>query len=128
MKTLALTFLLAINSIQFSFAQNDPNINQVVVSSVYEDGITIINWESNREVNTSYYLIEKSIDGQNFEIIGKTKAGSSTYKTKSYEFEDVDSLSQRASYRITLVLMDGSTIATLLNTSSEMNVANSINK
>ncbi|KAA3647483.1 MAG: hypothetical protein DWP98_09160, partial [Bacteroidetes bacterium] len=31
MKTLALTFLLAINSIQFSFAQNDPNINQVVV-------------------------------------------------------------------------------------------------
>ena len=47
-KTLALTFLLAINSHSVQLLQqNDPNINQVVVSSVYEDGITIINWESN---------------------------------------------------------------------------------
>lgn len=128
MKTLALIILLAINSTQFAFAQNDLEKNQIALSSYYEDGVTIINWVSTQEVNTSYYLIEKSLDGENFYTIGEVKAGSSTFSQKEYSFEDVESDSGLAKYKVTLVLMDGNTISTLLESSSDMNVANSIEK
>jgi hypothetical protein len=128
MKTLALTFLFAINTIQFSYAQNDLEKNQIELSSFYEDGITILNWVSSQEVNTSYYLIEKSIDGINYNTLGQIKAGSSTYSNSNYSFEDSESDSGLAKYRVTLVLMGGNTITTLLETSSDMNVANSIGK
>ena len=127
MKTLALALLITITS--FSFAQNNSNKeNNITFNVEIEDGVCVLNWESNREVNTSYYLIEKSIDGKNFETLSTQKAGSSTYQWTSYSFEDLNANNANSQYRITLVKMDGSTVSTLSNLSLEENVAEAIVK
>lgn len=122
MKTLTIAMLLTIHTI--SFAQINSNTsNQIVLSSEKEDGITILNWESNKEVNSSYYLIEKSINGENFETIATQKAGSSTYQNTAYYYEDVEESNASTQYRITLILMDGTAISTQSIINEEMNLA-----
>ena len=74
MKTLATILFITISTLTFS--QN--NSNQVNLKIESEDGINILKWESNREINTSYYLVEKSIDGGEYKMLGTQKAGSST--------------------------------------------------
>lgn len=128
MKTLALTILLAINTFQFTYAQNDLEKNQIELSSHYEDGVTVLNWVSAQEVNTSYYLVEKSNDGVNFYMVAKIKAGSSTYSPTNYSFEDVEEENGLAHYKVTLVLMDGNALSNLLEKSSDLNFANSMVK
>jgi hypothetical protein len=128
MKTLALTILLAINTFQFTYAQNDLEKNQIELSSIYEDGVTTLNWVSSQEVNTSYYLIEKSTNGIDYHILASIKAGSSTYSKSTYSFEDAEGNNGIAQYKVTLVLMDGNAISTLLESPSDVNVANSIAK
>jgi len=129
MKTLAFSLIILINTIQFSTAQNHPNkANQVSISTETEDSITTLYWESNREVNSSYYLIEKSMDGKTFEKVGTQQAGSSTYQTTNYSFEDVENTNGFAQYRITLVLMDGNTLSTLSEDSFNENITEAIAK
>ncbi len=120
MKTLATILFITISTLTFS--QN--NSNQVNLKIESEDGINILKWESNREINTSYYLVEKSIDGGEYKMLGTQKAGSSTYTKVNYSFEDLEELQENTSYKITLVFMDGSTIATLESQKLENNYSN----
>ncbi len=127
MKTLTFSILILINTLQFSIAQTNPNeANQIQINTELEDGIIVLKWESNREVNSSYYLIEKSIDGKTFEIIGTQKAGSSTYQSTAYSFEDVSE--EEGSYRISLVFMDGRSISVYSNFQTNQGLAESLVK
>lgn len=127
MKTLALSLLILINTAHYSIAQeNSETKNQISINTTYEDGAIVLNWESNREVNSSYYLIEKSINGQAFEIISTQKASSSTYSRTAYSFEDTTVESNIAQYRVTLVLMDGSRITSLSKNLGSENLAKAI--
>lgn len=127
MKTLALTIITAL-TFQITIAQNHYSKNRVTVKTEKEDGITTVNWTSYQEVNTSYFLIERSDDGINFYTIGKEKAGSSTYTAKEYSFEDVDVDSQFHTYRVTLVMMDGEQISTIEQFSNYDNLVDTIGK
>ncbi|MEQ8908314.1 MAG: hypothetical protein RIC95_03915 [Vicingaceae bacterium] len=110
--SLIISFLFILQTTPFAQG-NDLKANQVELNCKEADGITLLQWTSNREVNTSYYLIEKSVDGKAFETIGKVKAGSSTYSTTHYEFEDIAKEEIFVKYRLKLILMDGQSISIL---------------
>ena len=98
----------------FVFAQNNSiQPNSISFTTEVEDGITILKWDLNREVNTSYFLIERSDDGEHYETLSTQKASSSTYKTTGYEFEDNEGSAVDTKYRITMVMMDGTTVSAL---------------
>lgn len=118
MKTLALIILTIINLNTFS--QIKPNMVTITIEK--EDGINVLSWESQKEINTSYYIIEKSINGSDFEILGTQKAGSSTYHNTNYSFEDVEDVDQDLTYKITLVLMDGTTVAAIKDQKNDDNL------
>jgi len=129
MKTLALTLIISLSSFTFTFAQNNSTpINSISLEVEMEDGVSILNWESNKEVNTSYYLIEKSIDGKNFKTIATQKAGSSTYQTTNYTYEDVEDNAQVANYRIKLILMDGSSLSAMNHPMNNQEFASIVEK
>ncbi len=128
MKTLVTTTLIVLITINLSYAQNHLGKNEIQVESIIQDELTTINWTSNKEVNTSYYLVERSEDGVNFYTIAKLNAGSSTYTPKSYSYEDTERESTASLYRVTLVFMDGQSISVLSETTSELNMANAVGK
>lgn len=127
MKTLVLT-LITTFSFHIIMAQAFFPKNEVVVHTESEDGVSTINWTSYQEVNTAYYLIERSDDGKQFYTIGKTKAGSSTYSATDYTFEDVDAGENFHTYRITLVFMDGQQISVEEQNNSYDNLVDTIGK
>lgn len=112
MKTLALT-LIILTGVTFNTIAQDTFLktNQIAITTDIDDGITVVRWESLREVNTAYFLIEKSTDGENYTTIHTQKASGSTHKTVKYTYEDLDVDTTEVQYRITLVCMDGVRIA-----------------
>jgi hypothetical protein len=49
---------------------------------------SLLRWQTTNEVNTAYFTIEKSNDGQNFSPIGKVNALSNGPYENSYNFDD----------------------------------------
>ena len=110
MKTLITIVALTI-SLYYSFASEAQTLNPNTMSITIEneDGMVNLKWETQREINTRYFNVERSIDGINFVKIGTVNAGSSTMFPRSYEFNDVLSAdnSKQYTYRVVLVNMDG---------------------
>lgn len=53
------------------------------------DGKSVkVEWQTASERNSSHFLVERSVDGENFEIIGDVKAAGESSETISYEFFD----------------------------------------
>lgn len=67
-----------------------------------------LNWTTITEINSEYFAVEKSIDGINFQEIGKVVAGGNTDERRDYQF--IDNLSDDRAivfyYRIRLVERD----------------------
>lgn len=67
-----------------------------------------LNWTTITEINSEYFAVEKSIDGVNFQEIGKVVAGGNTDERKDYQF--IDNLSDDRTivfyYRIRMVEQD----------------------
>lgn len=121
MKALTITFALLISLTISTLGQSTSN--QVVVQTTQEDGITLVTWESTKEVNTSYYVVEKSMNDSTFERIASVPAAGSSSLKKSYSYEDLDTINTAATYRITLVCMDGTQYTTTSATVEPMNIA-----
>lgn len=69
-----------------------------------------LQWKTEHEHNTSSFVVERSINGQDYEVIGQV-AARNTSGTNTYEFtdQDVTSLDSRiAYYRLRQVDLDGS--------------------
>ena len=72
MKNFTLIVILLFSIQLNSKAQNSSvQANQFTLKVEHIEESNLLTWTSNREVNSSYYLIERSIDGKPFEIIGK---------------------------------------------------------
>lgn len=107
---LALVVLSTANSQTTSFFDS-----QLQIRVSFIDHTPVIEWESEKEINTSYYIIEKQVNNQ-FEIITTVKAGGSTYGWKQYQYEDVSAdTAIPSNYRLTLVWMDGTRQSWTLN-------------
>ncbi len=87
-------FMLPLELTQFSGYHETPN--------------NVLNWSTASEQNTSHFEIERTVNGVDFETIGKvTAAGNSTTK-KDYSFLDTKPYSGDNLYRLKMYDLDGS--------------------
>ncbi|HEY0039022.1 MAG TPA: GEVED domain-containing protein [Flavisolibacter sp.] len=69
-------------------------------------GIVSLNWQTTYEINHDYFLVERSGNGTNFEVIGRVESRSSP-EIGTYRFSDNSPLTATAYYRIKQVDVDG---------------------
>ncbi|HKO81034.1 MAG TPA: PQQ-dependent sugar dehydrogenase [Chitinophagaceae bacterium] len=55
-----------------------------------QNNSTLLQWETNNENNSSHFVVERSIDGRNFETIGTVTAGGTTTTAIQYSHIDND--------------------------------------
>lgn len=67
----------------------------------------LLKWTTENEVNTSYFEIEKSEDGNTFATIGKVEAAGNHNGQLTYEFLDRSFATKRSYYRLTCYDLDG---------------------
>ncbi len=68
-----------------------------------------LNWQTSQEINSSYFEIQKSADGSNFEPIGTVTAKGNSSTTNAYQTKDdlFLYLSNTVFYRLKMVDVDG---------------------
>lgn len=66
-------------------------------------------WETASEKNNDYFLLERSEDGENFEVIGRIMGSGTTSAPHKYQYEDNMPLSGTSYYRLKQVDYDGKT-------------------
>ncbi|MDQ6762258.1 MAG: hypothetical protein M3015_06490 [Bacteroidota bacterium] len=78
--------------------------------SVKDSNLTnVLNWVTTQEVNTSYFEIQRSLDGINFSMLGNVPAAGNTSARMNYSFADYGSNTiQDYYYRLKVVSLDGS--------------------
>jgi hypothetical protein len=117
MKTLKSTLaLLAAFAVTFNaVAQSNitPRANNVSVEIIVEEGNVQILWNTNKEVNSSYFLIEKSTDSIHFAAVKMVKAAGKSDFARHYEYSETANIITNVFYRVTLVTMNGEQIASV---------------
>jgi hypothetical protein len=68
------------------------------------DGLVKLSWTTSREINSSHFVIEKSLDGISYSAIGQVNSGSATGQ---YSFTDATPLGKSNYYRLKMVDQDG---------------------
>jgi hypothetical protein len=77
-------------------------------STVCTDDFVVLNWTTKSEVNASHWVIERSRDGWNWEIIGDLNANGNTNATSHYEWKDpITGSNFDGYYRLQQVDFDG---------------------
>lgn len=78
--------------------------------SLQKDNSVLLNWRTEYEVNTSYFTVERSTDGNNFSPIGTVAAAGNNNSLANYSYTDKDASSQASLtlyYRLKMVDIDG---------------------
>lgn len=67
-----------------------------------------LSWQTKSERNNDYFLVQKSIDGINFETIGQVDGAGNSIETLNYQFDDFDTRLGTTYYRLKQLDFDGS--------------------
>ena len=110
-KTIAVLMVLAFNTL-------NAQTSNIPVTITNEDGNINLQWTTQKEVNSSYFVVESSDNNLNFTIVTKVKAAGYALNGKTYELEG---LSSNLYYRITLVNMEGQRLSSLAANTSVIN-------
>lgn len=86
----------------------------IPVSIVYEEGIAKLQWTTFKEVNSSYFLIESSKDNFNFECVARVKAKGYSQIKSNYELDNLNDVSTKEFFRVSLITMDGERLNSLV--------------
>ncbi len=70
-------------------------------------GSIYLNWQTAQEIHTSYFDIERSINGNNFSSIGQVNASGHSLSNNSYSFIDLKPLEGNNYYRLKMIDEDG---------------------
>ncbi|MCB0662218.1 MAG: hypothetical protein KDC24_05740, partial [Saprospiraceae bacterium] len=68
----------------------------------------LLEWSTLKEVNSSYFFIEKSVNGIDFEQIGKVDASGKMEGETAYHFLDIGADQKKSFYRLKEIEKDGS--------------------
>jgi hypothetical protein len=103
---------------EFSWFTGSDLFNQLPVKLTTFNGKlvnadAILNWNTASEINANSFIVERSIDGVNFEGLGKVKAAGNSSSLKSYKYADANALAlvnkfSVVYYRLKMVDNDGS--------------------
>ena len=115
MKKLIITSIILITSLYLK-AQVTLE-NSISISVEVENETSTISWTMQKEVNTSYFLIQKSTDSIQFNTIKTIKAFGSTNKSLNYITEDIVDTTKNYYYRVILVDMEGKQIVSNVESS-----------
>lgn len=66
-----------------------------------------LNWNTETEMNSSHFEVERSADGRNYSIIGKVNAAGNSVSKNNYNYADRNTLNGLAYYRLKQVDMNG---------------------
>ncbi len=83
------------------------------------DGIKV-NWMTETESNTDYYILESSANGIDFELVGRVDAAGSTLTTQNYTLTDTD-INSVNYYRLTAYDTDGTSESFLMDNTVQTN-------
>ncbi len=72
----------------------------------HEDAVQLT-WETKTEINNDYFTLERSIDGENFEIIATVKGQGTSYENHFYKYFDRNPVIGVNYYRLTQTDFDG---------------------
>jgi hypothetical protein len=73
-----------------------------------KDGSNYLQWKTASEINSNYFVIQKSSNGKDFESIGTVAAAGNSSTLKTYSFTDYTPFSYINYYRIIIVDKDNS--------------------
>jgi hypothetical protein len=71
------------------------------------DGKAKIDWSTSPGIKNDTYVIEKSVDGMNYEYIGKIEGATNSDQIQNYTFADPESLEQNTYYRLKVIDQEG---------------------
>jgi len=72
-----------------------------------ENNAVAVTWTTASEHNTSYYIVEKSRDGQSWSVLGEMAAAGNSTQLLNYEMIDADKATGTTYYRLTQYDNDG---------------------
>jgi Glucose/sorbosone dehydrogenases len=111
-----LGFVLQVNNItslsSFYFGADNITlpVNLLTFTGQYKNGASHLKWETSSEVNTDYFVVERSLPGGNFGETGKVVAKGSSNQKARYNYVDENIASLGAPYllyRLKMVDKDG---------------------
>ena len=73
-----------------------------------EDGSVKLDWQTASEINNDYFAIEKTVDGEKFELVGKLKGSGNSHSEKNYSYTDNLTDKPTMYYRLKQTDFDGS--------------------
>lgn len=76
-------------------------------NGVYRNDKTYLTWETDKGVNFSHFVIERSADGSHYTSLGQVQASTATTLSLQYSFTDIAPSSGTNYYRLKLVDADG---------------------
>lgn len=82
-------------------------VNQVNFVLIQEEEETLMVWNTKREVNTSHFLVERSVDGTCFEAVARVNASGNSVFPREYTLTGIQDSNMNYRYRIGLVNMEG---------------------
>jgi hypothetical protein len=69
--------------------------------------VALLTWSALSEKNTDKYIIERSVNGNAYQSVGKIASNNSAATSSNYSFSDKPEASQAVYYRIRLIDLDG---------------------
>ncbi len=70
-------------------------------------GYNRVYWSTASEINSDYFIVEKSIDGYEFESIGTVKSAGNSQGIIDYSFDDYEQRNEQVYYRLKQVDLNG---------------------
>ena len=93
--------------VQFSTCEETLPVELLKFEAELIKGQVLLNWETQSELNNDYFLIERSIDGLQWESIGKVSGNGTSNISHNYETIDGSPLLGLSYYRLKQVDFDG---------------------
>jgi uncharacterized membrane protein len=76
----------------------------------YTEGVVVLDWRTLNEIESDFFDIERSEDGERFVSVGTVKASGTTAAALDYTFTDETPLKEQAYYRLRMNRLDGTYI------------------
>ncbi len=93
--------------VKFTWVCWDPLPVELVNFDAYRQGdVAYLSWQTASEINNSHFNVQRSLDGENFETIGKLDGAGNSTQLLNYQFVDSNP-SLRNFYRLEQVDFDG---------------------
>ena len=109
----SITTVAAISSFSpFTFGSNSTLVNPLPVEFVSFEGTEVakgilLEWKTASELNNDFFEVQRSIDAQNWEAIGKVTGKGTTDALSTYDFTDISAPIGQVYYRLRQVDFDG---------------------